>query len=253
MNTTLSPHALSNAPLASTKPLWAAVSVLGVCVLAMGATLVHVNQRPEPLAQASIPLSSAQADLPYALPSLTAAPMITEKSEEKVPVGVIKPAQSAPKIVAKQSSQATTAVRTSAPVVVAQAPMPTPAPSSAEPSPVVVQAPAKAVCPSCGTIEAVTPITREGQGSGVGVVAGGVLGGVVGNQVGKGNGRAAATVLGAIGGGWAGNAIEKNMKKTTAYSVRVRMEDGSSRIVEQSSSPMVGSKVTVEGNVLRPA
>ncbi len=238
MHTPLSFPVLSSAPLASTKPLWIAVGVLGACVLAMGATLVHVNQRPVSLAQASIPLSSAQAALPTTLMPPSAAPMITEKFEGKEPVGVIKPAQNAPKPVAKQSPQTPTS---------------TPAPTSAERAPVVVQAAAKAICTSCGTIEAVNPITREGQGSGVGVVAGGVLGGVVGNQVGKGNGRTAATVLGAIGGGWAGNAIEKNMKKTTVYSVRVRMEDGSSRSVEQSSSPMVGSKVTVDGNVLRPA
>ena len=35
----------------------------------------------------------------------------------------------------------------------------------------------------------------------MGAVAGGVLGAVLGNQVGHGNGRAAATLLGAVGGG----------------------------------------------------
>jgi outer membrane lipoprotein SlyB len=112
---------------------------------------------------------------------------------------------------------------------------------------------AKAVCSHCGVVEAVTPFSREGQGSGVGAVAGGVLGGVVGNQVGKGNGRAVATVLGAVGGGWAGHTIEKNMKKTTAYRVVLRMQDGSSRTLEQTSAPLVGSKVVVEGGVLKPA
>jgi outer membrane lipoprotein SlyB len=85
------------------------------------------------------------------------------------------------------------------------------------------------------------------------MVGGAVVGGVLGNQVGKGNGRAAATVLGAVGGGWAGNTIEKNMNKSTAYSVRVRMQDGTSRTIEQSAAPMVGAKVTVDGSTLRPA
>jgi outer membrane lipoprotein SlyB len=112
---------------------------------------------------------------------------------------------------------------------------------------------AKPICISCGTIEAVTPVTRPGKGSGVGMVAGGVLGAVVGNQVGSGNGRTAATVLGAVGGGWAGNAVEKNIKKDTVYQVRVRMQDGSTRTLEQASAPAVGSKVTVEGSSLRAA
>ncbi|TAG26657.1 MAG: glycine zipper 2TM domain-containing protein [Burkholderiales bacterium] len=261
MNATLASPALAQSVSAasSTKPLWAAVGVLSVCVLAMGATLVNVNKRPEPLAQASIPLSSAMA---MNAPAALTAPggMITEdKAVEKPAVAGTKPAQAAPKVVAKPI--AAPVAKAPAPVVVAQAPNSSPEVASgyppvvsSTPAPVVVaQAPAKPSCTNCGTVEAVTPITREGQGSGVGVVAGGVLGGVVGNQVGKGNGRAAATVLGAIGGGWAGNAIEKNMKKTTAYSVRVRMEDGSSRTVEQSSAPMVGSKVTLDGSTIRPA
>ena len=244
MNATLHPLHFSPMPAAapaqpstqaSTKPLWAAVGVLSVCVLSMGATLVHVNKRPEPLGLASIPISSAYAM--NATPGMLAA----EKSTEKPSEAPTKPAQSAPKVVAKQSTPAT-------PNQAAGAAVSAQAPSTPVPSP--VPAP---VCKSCGTIEAVTPITKDGQGSGVGVVAGGVLGGVVGNQIGKGSGRAATTVLGAIGGGWAGNAIEKNMKKTTAYSVRVRMADGSTRTMEQSSAPMVGSKVTVDGGTMRPA
>lgn len=261
MNATLATPSIATAlPPASTKPLWAAIGVLSICVLAMGATLVHVNKRPEPLAQASIPLSSALA---MNAPSSSTGMITEEKITEKPAATVTKPAPTAPKVTTKQTAPAAAkapiTTPATAPVVVAQAPSTTPqsspAPEAASgPAPVVVaQAPAKPACTNCGTIEAVTPITKEGQGSGVGVIAGGVLGGVVGNQMGKGNGRAATTVLGAIGGGWAGNAIEKNMKKTTAYSVRVRMEDGTSRTIEQSSAPMVGSKVTLDGNTMRPA
>ena len=57
--------------------------------------------------------------------------------------------------------------------------------------------------------------------------------------------------MGAIGGGLAGNAIEKNMKKQTIYQVGVRMDDGSRRIIEVAHAPAVGSKVTVEGNGIR--
>jgi outer membrane lipoprotein SlyB len=262
MNATLTtPSQASGLSAPSTKPLWAAVGVLSVCVLAMGATLVHVNKRPEPLAQASIPLSSAMAmNAPASLS--TSAGMITEeKIVDKPAVAAAKHAQTAPKVVAKPATQtvakapasmsntAPKSAPSTAPIVVAQAPVP----ANVEPAPAVVQVPAKPVCLSCGTVEAVTPIAREGQGSGVGVIAGGVLGGVVGNQVGKGSGRAVATVLGAVGGGLAGNTIEKKIKKETAYSVRVRMEDGTSRTIEQSSAPIVGSKVTLDGNTMRPA
>jgi outer membrane lipoprotein SlyB len=76
---------------------------------------------------------------------------------------------------------------------------------------------------------------------------------LLGNQVGGGDGKTIATVIGALGGGWAGNAVEKRMKMELVYQVEVRMEDGSTRSVEQSSAPAVGSRVTVEGNVIRPA
>ena len=117
-------------------------------------------------------------------------------------------------------------------------------------------------CVNCGTVEAVTAVQREGKVNGVdignttvgvGTVAGGVLGALIGHQVGGGNGKKAATVLGAAGGAYAGNTIEKNMKKVTVYDVRVRMADGSHRNLDISTAPAVGAKVIVEGNNLRMA
>ncbi len=136
-----------------------------------------------------------------------------------------------------------------------------PAKVAAQPRP-VAQAPKPVVCADCGTVEAVTAVQRQGEVNGVavgnttvglGTVAGGVVGGLLGNQVGGGNGKTAMTVLGAAGGAFAGNAIEKNMKKVTVYQVRVRMHDGSTRNVEVSSSIPVGSRVIVEGKNLRMA
>lgn len=112
---------------------------------------------------------------------------------------------------------------------------------------------AKAVCASCGTVETVTPIQREAAPSGAGAAVGAVLGGLLGNQVGGGDGKTLATIAGIFGGGIAGNAVEKNMKKETVYQVGVRMEDGSLRRLEQSSPVAVGARVTVEGNTLSPA
>jgi outer membrane lipoprotein SlyB len=110
-----------------------------------------------------------------------------------------------------------------------------------------------ALCSSCGTVESVTAVQEKGQGTGLGAVAGGVLGGVVGHQVGGGNGKTAMTVLGAIGGGLAGNEVEKRARSETLYDVRVRMEDGSTRSFQRAQSLAVGTRVVVEGSALRVA
>ncbi|MEO8023035.1 glycine zipper 2TM domain-containing protein [Polaromonas sp.] len=196
------------------KALIAIVAVLGVTVMALAAALV-VNR------------SDAQ-------PGGTAATAPTTQSStaSKLAAADSKPAPAKPAVAPR-------------PVVVAQAPAPKPV-----------------VCADCGTVEAVTAVQRQGQVNGVpvgnttiglGTVAGGVVGGLLGNQVGGGNGKTAMTVLGAAGGAFAGNQIEKNMKKVTVYQVRVRMNDGSTRTVEVSSSVPVGSRVIVEGNNLRMA
>lgn len=111
-----------------------------------------------------------------------------------------------------------------------------------------VQAQPAVACTNCGVIEAVRAVQQKGQGSGVGAVAGGVLGGVVGNQMGKGSGKTAMTVLGAIGGGLAGNEIEKQHKSVTVYEVRVRMDDGSERTFTRNTEPAPGTRVQVDGN-----
>ncbi len=253
----------------TTRPLWAAIGVLGICVLAMGASLVHIQQRPaEPTAQALAAPMKNFFSLGSAVPQ--SGDMITETREDDLkakPVEAQKnAAQPATKMVAKPETKpltTNTQPRTSAKQATAngevaavtpraaQSPVAnsTPAaPSAPAATPVAQAAP---VCASCGTVEGVTPVTREGRGSGVGAVAGGVVGAVLGNQVGQGNGRTAATILGAVGGGWAGNTIEKKVKKVTVYDVRVRMQDGSTRHFEQAAAPAVGTKVTVDGTGLR--
>jgi outer membrane lipoprotein SlyB len=107
-------------------------------------------------------------------------------------------------------------------------------------------------CAQCGVVEAVTSFQQKGEGSGVGAVGGAVVGGLLGSQIGGGGGKKAMTVIGAVGGGLAGNEIEKRQRATTLYSVKVRMEDGSLRTLTQSSAPAVGQKVSVEGSTLKP-
>lgn len=101
------------------------------------------------------------------------------------------------------------------------------------------------VCAYCGVVEGVRAVQRKGEGSGVGAVAGGVVGAVVGHQMGGGTGKSAMTVLGALGGGLAGNEIEKRSKSSTEYEVRVRMDGGSLRTFTSATAPTLGAAVTV--------
>jgi outer membrane lipoprotein SlyB len=134
---------------------------------------------------------------------------------------------------------------------VARAPAaPAPAPVAAPAHP-VAQAPAVQVCRTCGVVESVQAVRQEGPAQGIGAVAGGVLGGVLGNQVGGGTGRKVATVLGAVGGGFAGHEVEKRVRSETVYEVRVRMEDGSVRRFSQSQPIAAGTRVVDEGGRLR--
>jgi outer membrane lipoprotein SlyB len=104
------------------------------------------------------------------------------------------------------------------------------------------------VCRDCGTIASITPIEQKGESSGAGAVIGGIVGGVLGHQVGGGRGKDVATVAGALGGALLGNEVEKNKSSVAFWEVRVRMEDGASRVIRFDSEPRmrVGDKVRVE-------
>jgi outer membrane lipoprotein SlyB len=100
----------------------------------------------------------------------------------------------------------------------------------------VRSAPAPARCAECGVIESSREISTKSSGSGLGAVGGAVVGGILGHQVGGGRGQDVATVVGAVGGAVAGNEIEKRAKANRTSEVTVRMEDGSSRVIQQASA-----------------
>ena len=77
-------------------------------------------------------------------------------------------------------------------------------------------------------------------------------GAIVGNQIGRGSGRDVATVIGAIGGGIAGNQIEKKMKRVLAWQVDLRMDDGSRRSFELDRPLTVGERVRYDGASVQP-
>ncbi|MGN6666784.1 MAG: glycine zipper 2TM domain-containing protein [Trinickia sp.] len=94
-----------------------------------------------------------------------------------------------------------------------------------------------AACASCGTVESIVPVRHQGRGTGIGAVGGAVVGGLLGNQFGRGSGRLGMTALGAVGGGFAGNAVEKHLRSETDYQVRVRMENGRLRYFTYRQAP----------------
>ena len=236
MNTSTDGLQPGQQPANNAKPLWAAVGILGVAVLGMGGTMIYQGRPSAPPAQ-------VVATAPAALAKpIAGAPNAADDMVEKPTAAPTKPAPVPVKKVVKPTPRPTPSP---APSVAGNAPAASPYPA---PVPVAVAQ----ICNSCGSVESVTPIERttKADGPGIGAVGGGVLGAVLGNQVGNGNGKTVATILGAIGGGFAGNEVEKRMKRETVYQVGVRMEDGSRRTVEVAQPPAVGSKVTVDGSTI---
>jgi outer membrane lipoprotein SlyB len=126
------------------------------------------------------------------------------------------------------------------------------APAQAAPQYAQQPSPQPAYCSTCGTVVAISAVHQEGHGTGIGAVGGAVAGGVVGNQFGAGGGRTAMTLLGALGGGLAGNSVEKHIRSTTSYSVHVRMENGKTRYFTYHEAPpfQQGQHVRIENGSL---
>ena len=110
-----------------------------------------------------------------------------------------------------------------------------------------------AACPNCGSVESVSLVEVKGDSPNViGTIAGGLLGGVVGHQVGDGSGKDLATIIGAVGGAYAGNRVENNRGKTKVFRVAVRLDGGSTQNFDYANDPsvQVGTRVKVENGVL---
>ncbi|MFA4968536.1 MAG: glycine zipper 2TM domain-containing protein [Sulfuritalea sp.] len=114
------------------------------------------------------------------------------------------------------------------------------------------RAAATAACSNCGKVESVTSVERPAGTTGVGAVAGGLTGALLGNQIGRGDGRAVMTIAGGAGGAYLGNKIEQNSRRSTAYKIVVRMDNGSLRTVYQTESPnvVIGGPVQIVGNTV---
>ena len=105
-----------------------------------------------------------------------------------------------------------------------------------------------------GVVQAIDLVGQSNSGVPAGAILGAVIGGVLGNQVGGGSGKTAATVIGAAGGAYAGNEIEKrNQQQTQGYKFTIRMTDGSYQTLTQASHAdiRVGDRVRIDNGVAR--
>ncbi|MCA0175911.1 MAG: glycine zipper 2TM domain-containing protein [Proteobacteria bacterium] len=220
----------------------------GLVILTLTAALAWQLGRqsaPPPTLATALPPPAPVASLP----AVVAEPAVLPQPAAPAPAPVVAKAKPAP-------TPRSTPVRVASPAPAA-ATLPTQQTDTQgnttfDPAPAPARVTAWA-CPNCGVVDSVTEVKRDGDAQGVGAVAGGVLGGLIGSQIGGGNGKRAATVVGAIGGGIAGHQVEKKMRAETSYDVRVRMDDGTWRTINQTQPASVGTRVSVEDGMLRPA
>jgi outer membrane lipoprotein SlyB len=103
-----------------------------------------------------------------------------------------------------------------------------------------------------GVIEEISRVElSSNQHSGVGAVVGGVAGLGIGSLIGSGSGRDVAMVLGAVGGAFAGNAVQKKyVQPQPGQQIIVRTSNGVLVSVTQEVNPNLfkGQRVYIEGN-----
>ena len=108
-------------------------------------------------------------------------------------------------------------------------------------------------CQGCGVVQDIQQVYVNGNSNGgtLGAIIGAVAGGVLGNQVGKGDGRKAATVVGAVAGGVVGNQVGKRSGgDSAAWRIVVRLDNGQYATVTQRDNPGFrnGDYVEVRGD-----
>lgn len=82
-----------------------------------------------------------------------------------------------------------------------------------------------------GTIESVRPVRLSEDKPIEGIFAGAAIGGILAESL--SNGGFAATLLGAVAGGFAGNAIQRNVSNKDAQEIVIRLDNGSTIAVAQ--------------------
>jgi outer membrane lipoprotein SlyB len=221
----------TSSAVAPRPPIHPLVKVAAVSVIAASAVGIWaMTARTHSNADAANAPANTLAAVPAAATD-TAAPAVAP-APEPTPAAVA-PAKTATHNTSAAHSKNTAARETPAPYQ-------TPGQTSAAPVQVTAATPAPpppAIDPTHGHIESVYTTEKKGESKGVGAVAGGAVGGLVGNSFGRGNGRTAATLLGVVGGALAGNEIEKHARTVKTWHVVVKLDDGSTRTLNQDSAP----------------
>ncbi len=103
-----------------------------------------------------------------------------------------------------------------------------------------------------GVIEQITLVQMPtNQHAGVGAVVGGLAGLGIGSLIGAGTGRDVAMVLGAVGGAFAGNAVQKKYDQPVAgQQIVVRVSNGVLVSITQPTNPNLfnGQRVYIQGS-----
>lgn len=184
--------------------------------------------------------AALRAALPETRPAMPAAPA----------------ASPTPKPVRKHVAHAPAPNPAQAAAPVQEAPQVAQAGVSPPPAPAPIEAPRPAVPAGVfGVVQSVKEVSTPAKSNGIGPIAGGIAGAILGNQVGHGNGRTIATVLGAAGGAFAGKEIEQQARATKHWETTVRLDDGSYRTMSTEAAPVWhgGERVRLVDGRLQPA
>jgi len=97
-----------------------------------------------------------------------------------------------------------------------------------------------------GTVESITQDAVQNVNTAVGTVGGALIGGGLGSLIGGGTGQTVATVVGAVGGGFAGTQLAQR-SQTIVWRIGVRYDDGTFATVQQTAAPglRIGDRVQV--------
>lgn len=111
-------------------------------------------------------------------------------------------------------------------------------------------------CEDCGRVVSIQSVGTRDNRLGGGTVLGAIVGGALGNQVGKGDGRKAATIAGAVAGGAVGHNVERGNRRSMYYRISVRMDrSGRTYSFEQPNDYQLrrGDYVYIDNGYVVPA
>jgi outer membrane lipoprotein SlyB len=138
-------------------------------------------------------------------------------------------------------------------VAAAEVPAYAPPPPPVAQAPQVIEAPKPEVKPGVlGIVQSVREVEQKGDAKGVGAVGGGLAGAVLGHNIGDHN--KLVTILGAAGGAFVGNQVEKTARATKHWELTVRYDDGTTQTFNSEAQPFwhQGDRVRLYEGKLQP-